>query len=103
MQQQHGPPPRMPMMNPPPMVPGSEPLPSLLSMKVDVPAELPSSELKLPQALEQALAFKSERAKEIGADSEEPGGKYFHCSCKTKQGLIRSISYVGNVSFRKGR
>ncbi|KAK6622383.1 Splicing factor 3B subunit 2 [Polyplax serrata] len=46
-------------------------LPSLLSMKLDVPPDVGSQELKLPQALEQALAFKSERAKEIGVSAED--------------------------------
>lgn len=47
------------------------PLPSLLTMKVDVPPDVKNQELKLPQALEQALAFKSERAKELGLLAEE--------------------------------
>lgn len=41
-------------------------LPSLLTMKVDVPPDVKPQELRLPQALEQALAFKSERAKQLG-------------------------------------
>lgn len=50
-------------------------LPSLLSMKLDVPPDVGSQELKLPQALEQALAFKSERAKEIGVSAEDEDGE----------------------------
>lgn len=57
-------------------------LPSLLSLKVAPPSELQnqnvddgigegdSSSVKLPAALEQALAFKTERAKEIGSDPD---------------------------------
>ena len=55
-------------------------LPSLLSLKVAPPSELSnqnidngvgdgdSGSVKLPAALEQALAFKTERAKEVGGD-----------------------------------
>ena len=62
----------------PPPPPGidnqiSPTLPSLLTMKVDVPLDVKNQELKLPQALEQALAFKSERAKELGVSGEENG------------------------------
>lgn len=60
-------------------------LPSLLDMKVNIPAEMPnqgaqeeeetretdSEIVKLPAALEQALAFKNERAKEVGADPND--------------------------------
>lgn len=44
-------------------------LPSLLSLKVDPPVEV--KEVKLPQALEQALAFKTERAKQIGVQPDQ--------------------------------
>lgn len=44
-------------------------LPSLLSLKVDPPVEV--KEVKLPIALEQALAFKTERAKQIGVQPED--------------------------------
>lgn len=69
------------------VVPGMEPpkaLPSLLSLKVSPPTELQnqnssdegirdgdSDSMKLPAALEQALAFKTERAKEVGADPND--------------------------------
>ncbi|KYQ49964.1 Splicing factor 3B subunit 2 [Trachymyrmex zeteki] len=58
-------------------------LPSLLSLKVAPPSELPnqnvdngvgdgdSGSVKLPAALEQALAFKTERAKEVGGDPND--------------------------------
>ncbi|EFN85537.1 splicing factor 3B subunit 2 [Harpegnathos saltator] len=58
-------------------------LPSLLSLKVTPPSELQnqnvdngvgegdSSSVKLPAALEQALAFKTERAKEVGGDPND--------------------------------
>lgn len=68
-------------------VPGIDPpksLPSLLSLKVSPPSELQnqttpddvgrdtdSDSMKLPAALEQALAFKTERAKEVGADPND--------------------------------
>ncbi|EFN65620.1 Splicing factor 3B subunit 2 [Camponotus floridanus] len=57
-------------------------LPSLLSLKVAPPSELQNqnvddgigegdgNSVKLPAALEQALAFKTERAKEIGSDPD---------------------------------
>nr|CAD7446323.1 unnamed protein product [Timema bartmani] len=84
--QMRGPPPAVAM--PPP--PGMEPmnmsvsgppgvelddesrgkLPSLLSIKVDPPPS-DMKEVKLPMALEQALAFKTERAKQIGVEAEE--------------------------------
>ena len=70
-------------------VPGIDPpkaLPSLLSLKVSPPSELqnPNSSddggrdpdndsMKLPAALELALAFKTERAKEVGADPNDIG------------------------------
>ncbi|KZC06185.1 Splicing factor 3B subunit 2 [Dufourea novaeangliae] len=80
-----------PMMNMPPNsnhgVPGMEPpkmLPSLLSLKVSPPSELQNQNsiddggreadgdsVKLPAALEQALAFKTERAKEVGGDPND--------------------------------
>ncbi|XP_060826658.1 splicing factor 3B subunit 2 [Bombus pascuorum] len=78
------------LMNIPPNnhgVPGIDPpktLPSLLSLKVSPPSELQnqtssddngrdadSDSMKLPAALEQALAFKTERAKEVGADPND--------------------------------
>lgn len=58
-------------------------LPSLLSLKVAPPSELQnqnvdngigegdSNSVKLPAALEQALAFKTERAKEVGGDPND--------------------------------
>ncbi|XP_012139122.1 splicing factor 3B subunit 2 [Megachile rotundata] len=68
-------------------VPGIDPpksLPSLLSLKVSPPSELQNQttpddvgrdtdtdSMKLPAALEQALAFKTERAKEVGADPND--------------------------------
>ena len=77
------------LMNIPPNnhgVPGIDPpktLPSLLSLKVSPPSELQnqtssddngrdadSDSMKLPAALEQALAFKTERAKESGSRSK---------------------------------
>lgn len=36
-----------------------------MKMKVDPPKKTGDGELKLPQALEQALAFKNERAKQV--------------------------------------
>ncbi|XP_069672498.1 splicing factor 3B subunit 2 [Periplaneta americana] len=44
-------------------------LPSLLSLKVEPPVEV--KEVKLPIALEQALAFKTERAKQVGVQPED--------------------------------
>lgn len=44
-------------------------LPSLLTLKVEPPVEV--KEVKLPIALEQALAFKTERAKQIGVQPED--------------------------------
>jgi hypothetical protein len=44
-------------------------LPSLLSLKVGPPVEV--KEVKLPIALEQALAFKKERAKQVGLQPED--------------------------------
>ncbi|KOC64726.1 Splicing factor 3B subunit 2 [Habropoda laboriosa] len=68
-------------------VPGIDPpktLPSLLSLKVSPPSELQNQNssddtgrdadndsVKLPAALEQALAFKTERAKEVGGDPND--------------------------------
>ncbi|CAL7949607.1 unnamed protein product [Xylocopa violacea] len=68
-------------------VPGIDPpktLPSLLSLKVSPPSELQnqntsddsgrdtdSDSMKLPAAIEQALAFKTERAKQVGADPND--------------------------------
>ncbi|XP_076064562.1 splicing factor 3b subunit 2 isoform X2 [Oratosquilla oratoria] len=49
----------------------SEKPPPLMSLQVNAPKEEPPREVKLPQALEQALAFKSERAKQVGVDPEE--------------------------------
>ncbi|XP_034936004.1 splicing factor 3B subunit 2-like [Chelonus insularis] len=59
-------------------------LPSLLSLKVSVPPDMQQNhgsneekerendeEVQLPAALEQALAFKTERAKEVGADPND--------------------------------
>lgn len=58
-------------------------LPSLLSLKVTPPSELQNQNVdngigeedggsvKLPAALEQALAFKTERAKEVGGDPDD--------------------------------
>ncbi|XP_015124180.1 splicing factor 3B subunit 2 [Diachasma alloeum] len=70
-----------------------KPLPSLLSLKVSVPPGMDQplmeesdidtdpSAVKLPAALEQALAFKTERAKEVGTDPNEisvPGSSPSH-------------------------
>ncbi|KAG7200115.1 hypothetical protein KM043_000558 [Ampulex compressa] len=67
-------------------IPGIDPpkaLPSLLSLKVAPPTELQNQNtgddardtdgesVKLPAALEQALAFKTERAKELGGDPDD--------------------------------
>ncbi|CAD6231855.1 GSCOCG00001620001-RA-CDS [Cotesia congregata] len=70
----------------------ANPLPSLLSLKVPVPLDMQQNQVappppppppesveeqenneivKLPPALEQALAFKNERAKELGADPND--------------------------------
>jgi hypothetical protein len=58
-------------------------LPSLLSLKVAPPSELQNQNIdngigeeengsvKLPAALEQALAFKTERTKEVGGDPND--------------------------------
>lgn len=73
----------VPMMDPP------KTLPSLLSLKVAPPNELQNQgsdenqregdneSVKLPAALEQALAFKTERVKEVGVDPNDIvlGGK----------------------------
>lgn len=39
--------------------------PPLMSLQVSAPKEDTPREVKLPQALEQALAFKTERAKQV--------------------------------------
>ena len=39
--------------------------PPLMSLQVSAPKEETPREVKLPQALEQALAFKTERAKQV--------------------------------------
>nr|CAD7575401.1 unnamed protein product [Timema californicum] len=86
--QMRGPPPAVAMPPPPGMEPMNMPvsgppgvelddesrgkLPSLLSIKVDPPPS-DMKEVKLPMALEQALAFKTERAKQIGVEAEEMG------------------------------
>lgn len=82
--QLRGPPPSVAMPPPPGMEPvGMGPpgvdsdddglsdrkLPSLLSLKVGPPVEV--KEVKLPIALEQALAFKTERAKQVGVQPED--------------------------------
>lgn len=82
--QLRGPPPAIAMPPPPGMEPvamgppgvdtedenrADRKLPSLLSLKVEPPVEV--KEVKLPIALEQALAFKTERAKQIGVQPEE--------------------------------
>lgn len=41
--------------------------PPLMSLQVSAPKEETPREVKLPQALEQALAFKTERAKQVRA------------------------------------
>ncbi|XP_043271662.1 splicing factor 3B subunit 2 [Venturia canescens] len=69
---------------PPPIIDPPRTLPSLLNMQVNIPPEIPSQNpreeeereteaeiVKLPAALEQALAFKNERAKEVGADPND--------------------------------
>ncbi|XP_067001298.1 splicing factor 3B subunit 2 [Anabrus simplex] len=45
-------------------------LPSLLTLKVDPPVEV-KEVIKLPVALEQALAFKTERAKQVGVQPDQ--------------------------------
>ncbi|KAB7496644.1 Splicing factor 3B subunit 2 [Armadillidium nasatum] len=45
--------------------------PPLMSIQVSAPKEEGSKELKLPQALEQALAFKKERAKQVGVSPDD--------------------------------
>ncbi|KAJ8965531.1 hypothetical protein NQ317_007641 [Molorchus minor] len=63
------------MNNPPPMMQQPPPinekqLPSLLSLKVDPPEQLleSNSEMILPQALEEVLALKNQRALELGTE-----------------------------------
>lgn len=67
------------MDTPPPMLqnppPGSEnSLPSLLSLKLDLPEGMAEentvSEVVLPQALEEVLALKTQRALELGTELE---------------------------------
>lgn len=82
----------MQMMQEPP-----KQLPSLLSLKVSVPPDMQQNHnsreerdsdgevVKLPAALEQALAFKTERAKEVGADPNDisvPGTSPTHESTR---------------------
>jgi splicing factor 3B subunit 2 len=82
--QLRGPPPSVAMPPPPGMEPvgvgppgvdaeddmlSDRKLPSLLSLKVGPPVEV--KEVKLPIALEQALAFKTERAKQVGVQPED--------------------------------
>ncbi|ROT85099.1 putative splicing factor 3B subunit 2 isoform X3 [Penaeus vannamei] len=45
--------------------------PPLMSLHVTAPKEETPREVKLPQALEQALAFKTERAKQVGVNPED--------------------------------
>nr|XP_053645490.1 splicing factor 3B subunit 2-like [Cherax quadricarinatus] len=45
--------------------------PPLMSLQVSAPKEEAQREVKLPQALEQALAFKTERAKQVGVNPED--------------------------------
>jgi hypothetical protein len=57
-----------------------QPLQPLMSLKVAPPAGVsePSNEnesVKLPQALEQVLAFKSERARQLGNEDEQIQGR----------------------------
>ncbi|XP_045613444.1 splicing factor 3B subunit 2 [Procambarus clarkii] len=61
-----------PAMTPPGESPekGEKP-PPLMSLQVSAPKEEAPREVKLPQALEQALAFKSERAKQVGVNPED--------------------------------
>lgn len=56
------------MLHPPPNV--DKQLPSLLTLKVDPPEQLMESntEVVLPQALEDVLALKNQRALELGTD-----------------------------------
>lgn len=57
------------MQQPPPML--EKQLPSLLSLKVDPPEHLVeggNSEVVLPQALEEVLALKNQRALELGTE-----------------------------------
>ncbi|KAK0074278.1 hypothetical protein PV326_012580 [Microctonus aethiopoides] len=82
----HPPPPPPPSSLPIPMMEPPKTLPSLLSLKVPVPPDMQHNQsshdndergeaegdtLKLPAALEQALAFKNERAKEVGTDPND--------------------------------
>ena len=84
-----------PGTQPPPMMEPPRNLPSLMNMNVQHPTEPQPNILndenreedpdlmKLPAALEQALAFKNERAKEVGADPNEisvPGTSPTHPS-----------------------
>lgn len=53
--------------------PPEKQLPSLLSLKVDPPQQAETSgsaEVVLPQALEQVLALKNQRAMELGTEEE---------------------------------
>jgi len=79
------PPPGMESLAPPgtdddnivPTPPGTTGLPSLLSLQVEAPTE--EQDMRLPQALEQALAFKNQRAQQLGVEEEDevqyPGEK----------------------------
>ncbi|CAG9813244.1 unnamed protein product [Phaedon cochleariae] len=68
-----GPPPAI--MQPPPI--NEKQLPSLLSLKVDPPEQLMegSSEVVLPQALEEVLALKNQRVLELGTDNDGTGNQ----------------------------
>ena len=79
------PPMSIPNNFPPQMEPQKPPLPSLLTLKITPPTDLPNpnqseqgekvsdpSNMKLPAALEQALALKNERAKELGRSEFDP-------------------------------
>ena len=97
------PPPPLPNPNsfPPPIEPPKSSLPSLLTLKIAPPSDLPTPNqtdqgekgldllnIKLPAALEQALAFKSERAKEVGRsefDSHDQINTETSCETNTSE------------------
>lgn len=68
-----GPPPSL--LQPPPL--SEKQLPSLLSLKVDPPEQLmeSSSEVVLPQALEEVLALKNQRQLELGTENDAAGNE----------------------------
>jgi len=59
-----------------PTSPGTTALPLLVGLQVEAPTE--EQDMRLPQALEQALAFKNQRAQQIGVEEDQvqlPGMK----------------------------